>query len=289
VYKFEETALFNGLADNVAAHFSLRAEQSADIAFIDMLTMDTAPIIADRDKHQMELIKINSEQGFNRTADYLIFKPELNAIHIISRDNAGHLSIDGKAVGGGFIAEHSGLLQNWGDALTEKACGTHHPAANYGVHLINSLASFINAGSKYFSFSACCFDTGLPSGMIWDYAAAEGVVITVNGMMNKASSIKLDTINATRRFYVDIETSVTRVNENLLHGHAGTGNDGWVASTSFSAFNNAIDGTVSLDGVVIYSKNTISLNPAFHPYSGEINNKFRFYKNIIARCTNVST
>lgn len=289
MYKFEEKILFNGLADTVAAHFSLRAEQSADIAFIDMLTMDAATIIADRDKHRMELIKINSEQGFNRTADYLIFKPELNAIHIISRDNAGHLSIDGKNVDGGFIAEHSGLLQNWGDALTEKACGSHHSAANYGVHLINSLASFIDVGSNFFSFSACCFNAGFPSGMIWDFAVAAGVVITVNGMMNKASSIKLDTINATRRFYVDVETSVTRVNENLLHGHAGTGNDGWIAATSFNAFNSAIDGTVSLDGVVIYSKNTISLNLAFHLKLREINNKFRFYKNIITRCTNVST
>ena len=294
MYKFEEIVLFNGVAGadaagmrqthSVAAHFSLRAGKSVDIAFIDMLAADTAPIVADRTERTLEFIKINSKHGFNQTAGYLIFNPELNAMHIISRDNSGHLSIDGKTVGGGFIAEHSGLFQNWGNALTEKACGGSQPAVGSGVLLINSLASFADTCNKYFSSSACCHDAGL----IWNAAAAEGIVIAVNGMMSKSSSVKSDTVNAVRRFYVGADISVTRVNINLLDGHAGTGNDGWVYSTYFTAFNNATDGKFPLGGVVIYSKNTISRNHTSGQDLRDTNNKFRFYKDIIARRTNVS-
>lgn len=293
MYKFEEIVLFNGLADagfagmrqahSAAAHFSLCAGQSADIAFIDMLAADAAPIVADRNEHTLELIKINSEHGFNQTADYLIFNPELNSMHIISRDNSGHLSIDGKAVGGSFTAGHSGLFQDWGNALTEKACGGSQPAG-CGALLINSLASFADTCNKYFSASASCHDAGFT----WNNAAAEGIFITVNGMINRSSSIKFDTANAVRRFYVGAEISVTRINVNLLDGHAGTGNDGRIYSTSFNAFNNATDGTFSLGGVVIYSKNTISRNHTSGQDLRDTNNKFRFYKDIIARRTNVS-
>jgi len=262
----EEKIFFNEMrqAHGTVAYFSLYAGQSADLALIDSVAMDITPVIADFNKHRLEFVKINSEHGFNQAADYLISHSELNVFHAIPRDNAGHFTLDDN-VAAAFSAGHCGLFKSWDNVLTETHSINALPAG-FSVFLINSPGIFAGGGS--FSFAA---DAAAGAFELVLDRTETNITITVNGMMRKSSAVKLDAANAVRRFYVDAEITVNRLNVNLLDGHAGTGNDGRNVVNN-SAFNNAIAGSKSADGVFFYT-----------------NHKNNIFEAITMRCANVST
>ncbi len=268
MYKRQEEKIFFDemrQSHNAVAYFSLYAGQSADLALIDSVAMDITPVIADFNKHRLEFVKINSAHGFNQAADYLISHSDLNVVHAIPRDNAGHFTLDDSVIAAAFSAGHCGLFKSWNNVLTETHCMNAMPAG-FSVFLINAPGLF--AGGRNFSFAAS--DAAGAFELVLDKAVTN-ITITVNGMMRKSSAVKLDAANAVRRFYVDAEITVSRLNVNLLDGHAGTGNDGRNVVNN-SAFNNAIAGIKSADGVFFYS-----------------NNKNNIFEALTMRCANVST
>ena len=267
MYKLEEKIFFSGMqqAHGAVTHFSLCTGQSTELALIDTLAMDITPVIADFDKRRFEFVKINSEHGGNHVADYLVFHSELNAVHVIPCDNAGHLRLDGNVIAAAFSADRGELFKSWNNVLTENT----RRMSGTGAVSINSHSLFAGSGGKTFSFAAVNGD-GCAFELVLD-RTENNITITVNGMMSKGSASRLDAANAVRRFYVDAEISVNKLNVNLLDGHAGTGNDGRNIADNY-AFNNAIAGKQSADGVFIYTQN-----------------KKNIYEDITLRCANVST
>ena len=96
-------------------------------------------------------------------------------------------------------------------------------------------------------------------------------------MTGKVEALKLDAARAVRRFYFDVETAANRVNENLLDGHAGTGNDGRNIANN-AAFNNAIAGKKSAGGVSFLTAD------AFPAVKQNANNKNNIVEAITLRC-----
>ena len=236
MYKIEEKIFFDGMrqAQNAAAYFSLCTLHSAELALIDAPGPDIAPLMTGFSAHGLEFI-----HGFNQSAGYRITRSELNLVHAISLDNAGHFMLDDRADTAAFSASHCGLLEStYNHSVDVLFSGTRALS-------INSLAPFAIGNNANFSFAANQADSDFKLAL--DYAA-NNITITVNGMMRKKAMVKLDAANAVRRFYVEAEISVTRININLINGHAGTGNDGRIAADNF-VFNNAIAGNKSTGGV----------------------------------------
>jgi hypothetical protein len=260
MYKLEEKIFFDGArhAHSAVAYFSLCAGQSTDLALIDSRAMDITPVIADINERRLEF----SAHGFSRAADYLISHSGLNQAHAISRDNAGHFILNGQAGAAAFSGGHHGLFESADNHSVNVL------PSGVSVVSINSLALFATAGNRNFSLAVANNDDGAFELVL--NSAETNIAITVNGMMSKGSAAKLDAANAVRRFYVDSEISVNRLNINLIDGHAGTGNDGRNIANN-SAFNNAIAGKKSIGGVVIYA-----------------NNKNNIFEAITLRCANVS-
>jgi hypothetical protein len=249
MYKLEEKVFVDGMqqAHVFAAHFSLCTGQSADLALIDPVAMDITPVIGDFDTRRFEFVKVNSEHGFNHVADYFVFDSEYNPVHVISRGNAGHLIQDDKAIAAAFSAGHCELFKSWNNVLTET-----HRVSGAGAVSINSHSLLTgNCGNN---FSSAVNNDGGVFKLVLDRMETN-ITITVNGMMNKSLAVRLDSANAVRRFYVDAEISVNRLNINLINGHAGTGSDGRNIANN-SAFNNAIAGKQSTGGVVILTIET---------------------------------
>lgn len=269
MYKLEEKIFFDGMQQvhGTAAFSSLCTGQPAGIAFIDSLALDMAPVLADINARRLEFIKINSEHGFNQVADYLIDHSELNLVHAISRDNAGLLILNDNAIAAAFGAVHSELFKSWNGILTDNIHSVKVETCIAGAVLINTPALF-DCPDRIFTFSSASDGCGLE--LVLNSAHAD-ITITVNGMMSRGAAVRLDAANAVRRFYVDAEISVNRLNVNLIDGHAGTGNDGRNAANNF-VLNNAIAGKKSADGVFIYS-----------------DNKHNIFEDITLRCANVST
>ena len=236
MYKIEEKIFFDGMrqAQNAAAYFSLCTLHSAELALIDAPASNIAPLMTGFKGHGLEFI-----HGLNQSAGYRITQSELNLVHAISLDNAGHFILDDRADTAAFSASHRGLLEStYNHSVDVLFSGTR-------VLSINALASFAIGNNANISFAANHADSVFKLAL--DYAA-NNIAITVNGMMSKKALVKLDAENAVRRFYVDAEISITRINVNLINGHAGTGNDGRIAADNF-VFNNAIAGKKSADGV----------------------------------------
>jgi len=252
---------------NAFAYSSLCTGQSAGIAFIDSMASDMALVIADINARRLEFIKINSTHGFNRAADYLISHSELNLVHAISSDNAGHLILDDNAAAAAFDAVHSELFKSWNGILADNTHSVNVIISGAGAVSINTPVLFACPG-RSFSFASASDGCGLE--LVLDKVHAD-ITITVNGMMSKGAAVRLDAANAVRRFYVDAEISVNRLNVNLIDGHAGTGNDGRNAANNF-VLNNAIAGKKSADGVFIYT-----------------DKKYNIFEDITLRCANVST
>ena len=269
MYKLEEKIFFDEMQQlhNAFAYSSLCTGQSAGIAFIDSMASDMAPVIADINARRLEFIKINGEHGFNQAADYLIAHSELNLVHAISRDNAGHLILDDNAIAAAFDAVHSELFKSWNGILTDNIHSVNVETSGAGAVSINMPALFACPG-RNFTFASASDGCGLE--LVLNCAYAD-ITITVNGMMSRGEAVRLDAANAVRRFYVDAEISVNRLNVNLIDGHAGTGNDGRTAANNF-VLNNAIAGKKSADGVFIYT-----------------DKKYNIFEDITLRCANVST
>ena len=268
MYKLEEKVFVDGVQQmhNAFAYSSLCTGQSAGIAFIDSMASDMALVIADINARRLEFIKINSTHGFNRAADYLISHSELNLVHAISSDNAGHLILDDNAAAAAFDAVHSELFKSWNGILADNTHSVNVIISGAGAVSINTPVLFACPG-RSFSFASASDGCGLE--LVLDKVHAD-ITITVNGMMSKGAAVRLDAANAVRRFYVDAEISVNRLNVNLIDGHAGTGNDGRNAANNF-VLNNAIAGKKSADGVFIYT-----------------DNKNNIFEVITLRCANVS-
>ena len=258
-------------AQNAAAYFSLCTLHSAELALIDAPVQDIGPLMADFKTHGLEFI-----HGFNQSAGYRITRSELNLVHAISLDNAGHFMLDDRADTAAFSASHRGLLESTYNHSVDVLFSGARALS------INSPAPFAIGNNANFSFAANQADSDFKLAL--DYAA-NNITITVNGMMSKKAMVKLDAANAVRRFYVDAEISVTRININLINGHAGTGNDGRIAADNF-VFNNAIAGNKSTGGVLFL---TIVFAPVLTPdfclpAPVFINNKNNIVEAITLRC-----
>ena len=242
MYKLEEKIFFDGMQQmHGAVAYSGLCTGSAGFAFTGP-ALDITPVAAGFNERKFEFIKINSAHGFNRAADYLIAHSELNLVHAISRDNAGHLILDDNAAAA-FDAVHSELFKSWNGMFADNTHSVDVIISGAGAVSINTPVLF--AGGNFSFAAAIDDDCGLE--LVLDRAYAD-ITITVNGMMSKGAAVRLDAANAARRFYVDAEISVTRININLIDGHAGTGNDGRYAADNF-VLNNAIAGKKSADGV----------------------------------------
>lgn len=236
MYKFKEKIFFDAMrpAQNAAAWFSLCTLHSAELVLIDAPVPAIAPMMADFEAHGLEFI-----HGLNQSAGYRITQPGLNLVHAISRDNAGHFMLDERANTAAFSASHRGLLESaHNHSVDVLLAGTR-------VLSINSLALFDIADNLNCSFAANHADSTFELALNF---AAYNIAITVNGLTGKADALKMDAANAARRFYVDAETTVSRINENLRNGHAGTGNDGRNVTNNF-VLNHAIAGIKSPGGV----------------------------------------
>lgn len=101
----------------------------------------------------------------------------------------------------------------------------------------------VSDGSEYIWFSLNSFE--LISNLKFEFMSEllDDVTITVNGMYCGASADTARVIE-NESFHSDPELSVTRLNVNLVFGHAGTGNDGSNVFNNF-VFNNAIVGKKS--------------------------------------------
>ena len=265
MYKFEEKISFDEMrpAQNAAAYFSLCTLHSAELALIDAPGPNIAPLMADFKTHGLEFI-----HGLNQSAGYRITRSDLNLVHAISFDHAGHFMLDERANTAAFSASHRGLLEStYNHSVDVLFAGNR-------VLSINALASFAIGDIANFSFAANHADSAFKLAL--DYAA-NNITITINGMTGKGEALKLDAARAVRRFYVDAEISVNRVNENLLDGHAGTGNDGRNIANN-AAFNNAIAGKKSAGGVSFLTAD------AFPAVKQNANNKNNIVEAITLRC-----
>ena len=249
MYKFEEKICFDGMrpAQNAAAYFSLCTLHSAELALIDAPGPDIAPLMTGFKAHGLEFI-----HGLNQSAGYRITRSDLNLVHAISFDHAGHFMLDERANTAAFSASHCGLLDSaYNHSVDVLFAGTRALS-------INALASFAGgniAHNANFSFAANHADSGFKLAL--DYAA-NNITITINSMTGKNAEVKMAAAMAVRRFYVDVETAANRVNENLLDGHAGTGNDGRNAANNF-VLNNAIAGKKSAGGVSFLTAESFSV------------------------------